>query len=81
MLEAVDAAARMELQEEAGAWEATGMETEEREERELAEVVALMNKMREDNELASVAMSSYNRAPIGAGARPSPQGAAKQPWP
>ena len=57
MLEAVEATARMELQEEATAWEAADFETKEIEERELAEGVALMNMMRE-NELAGSAMNS-----------------------
>jgi hypothetical protein len=79
MLEAVEAAARTELQEEARAWEAADCEEEEKEERELAEVVALMNKMRE-NELASVAMSSFF-APVGAGAPTPPKGDVKHPCP
>ncbi len=80
MLEAVEAAARMELQEESMDWEAADFETKEKEERELAEVVALMNKMRE-NELASVAMSSHNEARARAAGAPSSKGDAVQQRP
>ena len=79
MQEAAEAAASTELQEVVAEWEATAAATDEKEERELAEVVAIMNQMQEENEMASVALSSVF-APRGAGARPLPPGAAKHPW-
>ncbi len=79
MQEAADAAANTELQEVVAEWEATAAAANEREERELAEVAAILNQMEEENVMASVALSSMT-APRGAGALSSPPGAAKHPW-